>query len=351
MTQTYKKEKKPTYGNKAMRIMVIGTLIMFLATLGTVVLFSYVMNKLNYIEEDEFKDYKGHYVFIADKDEQDFWEEVYTAACNQAEEDDIYIEYLEKNLGVNYTNSDLFRVAINSSVDGIIYGGTPDDVIIGQIDEAVENGIGVVLLQNDADTSGRQCFVGVNNYELGQVYASQIAAIFKPEEFEQKKVNIIVNSKVPEGVGNLFLIAMEDYFADKYSAYEMPDISLVRVDNQDVFSVEEDIRNLLMQDTLPDAMICLNSAYTQCVYQVLVDLNKVGETQLVGYFVNDNILEAINKQIIYSTITIDTDQMGKSAVQALEEYCNVGYTNSYVPVNISVIGKKEAGSLINEKTE
>lgn len=346
-----KKETKSAYGNKALRIMIIGTTIMLLATLITVVLFTYVMNKLNYIGRSELTDYKGHYVFIADKEEEDFWQEVYESAYNQAEKDNIYVEYLEKSLGVNYTNADLFRVAINSSVDGIIFGGTADDEIADLINQAVSHNIGVVLLQNDADQTGRQCFVGVNNYELGQEYARQIARMFNPSEYGDKSIDIIISTNVPEGVGNVFTIAMEDFFSDRFPAFKMPEISIVRVDTQDLFSVEEDIRNLLLQDDLPDAMICLNSTYTQCTFQALVDLNKVGETQLVGYFVNDNILDAIDKQIIYSTISIDTQQMGISGVEALEEYCNEGYTNSYIPVNISIIGKDEARRMIDERKE
>lgn len=345
-----KKEKGTLYGNKAFRIMIIGTLIMLLATVSTVILFTYVMNRLGNMEDASNTQFSGHYVFIADNEEA-FWQEVYEAASRQAEEDGIYIEYLEKSLGVNYTNYDLFRVAINSSVDGIIYGGTPDTQISKLINIAVGDGIGVVLLQNDADNSRRQCYVGVNNYELGQVYAGQLARMFPTSEYGEKKVNIILNSNVPEGVGNLFAIAIEDYFTENFLDYGVPEIEIVRVETQDIFSVEEDVRNLLLQDVLPDAMICLNSTYTQCVFQALVDLNKVGETQLVGYFVNDNILEAIDKQIIYSTVSIDTEQMGKSSVLALEEFCNYGYTNSYVPVSVSVIGKKEARSMIDDKDE
>ncbi|MBQ0027709.1 MAG: substrate-binding domain-containing protein [Lachnospiraceae bacterium] len=343
-----KKSTNTSYGNKAFRIMIAGTIIMILATICTVVLFSYVMNKLNYIETEAITEFDGHYVFIADH-EEDFWQQVYAKANEQAAQDNVYVEYLEKSLGVNYTNYDLFRVAINSSVDGIIYGGTPDLQISKLINKAVNDGIGVVILQNDAENTTRQCFVGVNNYELGQVYAGQIAEMFSGQNYGEKKVKIVINSNVPEGVGNLFIIAMEDFFVEKYPEQGVPEIELVRIDMQDVFSVEEDVRNIILQEELPDAMICLNSTFTQCMFQALVDLNKVGETQLVGYYVNDNIIDAIDKQVIYSTVSIDTEQLGKSSVLALEEYCNYGYTNSYVPVSVSVIGKKEARGMIDDK--
>jgi len=341
------------YGGRAYHIMLTGVICMFVVAIATAVLFGFILGTFKGKKNIQHKaDYLSHYVFISDDDDEDFWNSVYRSACEEAEDMNIYIEDLAGSLGENYTNEDLFRVAINSSVDGIIYGGTANDKIKELIDRAVEKGIGVVVLQNDIENSARQSFVGVNNYELGQEYASQMVKILDMSDYKSPRVTVLINDEMSEGAANVIVIAIKDYFAEKFPNAAVPEIEFVRIDSQDVFSVEEDVRNFLLDtEVLPDIVLCLNSTYTQCAYQAIVDFNRVGQTKIIGYFINDTILDAIDKQIIYSTISVDTEQMGQSSVRTLREYEELGYTNSYVSVSTRVIGEEEAKELIEAKNE
>ncbi len=337
------------YGKRAFRIILLSLISMIVVGIGSAVFFYSLTRKLYLTEEPETVTYDRHYAFIVSNDDSEFWNEVYTSICDEATLNNIYIENMEDSLGVNYSDTDLLRVAINSSVNGIIYGGTTDDTASALIDEAVSEGIAVVILQNDMEASMRQCFVGVNNYELGQMYASQVAEIAGTyEESGPVKVDILVNASMNEGASNVIAMAIEDYFTDNLPDSDMPVLQIIRVNTEDTFSVEEDIRKLFMkEDDLPEIMLCLNSIYTQCVYQAIIDQNKVGDVSVVGYFANNSILESIDKQIIYSTISIDTEEMGRDSIQALMEYEDTGYTNSYIPVSTQVIGRKEARALLN----
>lgn len=349
-----KREKKEPQGytNKAYHIIVAGVICMILVAVVTALLFGYLMGTFSKKDEQDNTIYNSHYVFISDDDDEDFWNSIYDAACKEANEQNIYIENMAESLGVRFSNEDIFRIAINSSVDGIIYGGTANERISALIDEAVNKGIGVVVLQNDIENSARQSFVGVNNYELGQVYASQMARFMDLSEYMSPSVKVFINEQTSEGVANVISIAIEDYFQENYPNYGAPEVEFERVDSQDVFSVEEDIRTFFLDTKeLPDIILCLNSAYTQCAYQAIVDYNRVGQTRIIGYFINDAILDAIDKQIIYSTISVDTEQMGRSSVLSLKEYEELGYTNSYVSVSTKVIGQDEARELIGEDNE
>ena len=98
-------------------------------------------------------------------------------------------------------------------------------------------------------------------------------------------------------------------------------------------------------------MLCVNSVYTRCAYQAFVDYNLVGQIQIIGYFANDTIIDAVDKQVIFSTISVDTQEMGKSCIQALYEYNNMGYTNSYLPVGVEVVNQEKAHRIISEKSD
>ena len=117
-------------------------------------------------------------------------------------------------------------------------------------------------------------------------------------------------------------------------------------------SVPRQSRNIFLEkETLPNIMLCVNSICTRCAYQAVVDYNLVGQIQIIGYFANDTIIDAVDKQVIFSTISVDTQEMGKSCIQALYEYNNMGYTNSYLPVGIEVVDQAKARQMLYKKED
>ena len=80
-----------------------------------------------------------------------------------------------------------------------------------------------------------------------------------------------------------------------------------------------------------------NSAQTECAIQALIDYNLVGEVQVIGYYVTDQILQALRQELIPVTMTIDTDALGEDSVQALNEYLELGRVSSYYNITLSGI--------------
>ncbi len=336
--------------------MIIGTAIMIVAAVATGITFHFITNTMQNIGPEEIVDYDRHYAFVAEDSESDFWQEVFASANEQAKEYNIYLEDLSTGLGRDSSTEDLLRIAVNSKMDGIVYSGGTNRRVSSLIDRAVDAGIGVVVLQNDVETSKRQCYVGLNYYELGQMYALQIEKLINEENMENTSVDILVDGDMSEGASNLIVMAIEDYLREKGSDSDeeatLPEIVVTRIEAEDIFSAEESIRNIFLEkENLPDIMLCVNSVYTRCAYQAVVDYNLVGRIQIIGYFANDTIIDAVDKQVIFSTISVDTDEMGKSCIQALYEYNNMGYTNSYLPVGIEVVDREKAKSIMEEKSK
>ena len=84
-------------------------------------------------------------------------------------------------------------------------------------------------------------------------------------------------------------------------------MTLVSVDDTNAFSVEESIRDIFMEEELPDIIICLNELNTTCVYQAVVDYNKVGEVSILGYYDSETIINAIDRNVIYAKWNIKTN--------------------------------------------
>lgn len=332
--------------------MIVGTLIMIAAAIVTGIIFRMITKTMKSVERELTEEYDSHYAFISEDSDSDFWQEVFSAANDQAREYKVYLEDIGTSLGSGYSTEDLLRIAVNSKVDGIVYSGGTGENVSRLIDKAADAGIGVVVLQNDVETSKRQCYVGLNYYELGQMYAIQIEKLFGEGSMSDKSVDILTDPDMAEGASNLITMAIEDYLGDKHGEDALPDILVTRIDAEDIFSAEESIRNIFLEkEKLPDVMLCVNSVYTRCAYQALVDYNLVGDVQIVGYFANDTIIDAVDKQVIFSTISVDTNEMGKSCIQALYEYNKMGYTNSYLPVGIEVVDQEKAHEMIAQKSK
>lgn len=332
--------------------MVVGAVIMVVTAVVTALVFGRFIRIINNVEQGQREEYSSHYAFIVGDNENEFWDLVYEAARSKAAEDGIYLENIKDSLNINYSTEDLLRVAINSSVDGIIYAGNTSDEVVELIDNAVSRGIGVSVLHNDMEQSQRQCFVGVSNYELGQMDATQILSICGKENLSDCDIALLVSGQMSEGAVNLIILAIEDALLTEVDESDFPEIETIKIEAEDTFSVEEDIRNLFVEkENLPDIVVCLESSYTQCVYQAVVDYNHVGDVQIIGYFYNEDILEAIDKDIVFSTISIDTKEMGESAVVAIEEYNEYGYTNSFLPIEIEIVDKSNVKSLIYQKEQ
>ncbi len=347
--------QKYEHSNKSFRFMIVGTVIMIVAAVVTGVIFHVITRTMQNVEQELAVDYDKHYAFIAEDSDSDFWQEVFWSANEQAKEYNAYLEDISSGLGRDYSAEELLRIAVNSKMDGIVYSGGASKKVSDLIDKAADAGIGVVVLQNDVETSKRQCYVGLNYYELGQMYALEIEKLVSAGKMSDTTVDILVDGDMAEGASNLIVMAIEDDLRKRIGDDEskgLPEIVVTRIDAEDIFSAEESIRNIFLEkENLPDIMLCVNSVYTRCAYQAVVDYNLVGQMSIIGFFSNDTILEAVDKQVIFSTISVDTNEMGKSCIQALYEYNNMGYTNSYLPVGIEVVDRQKAHEMIEAKTD
>ena len=193
----------------------------------------------------------------------------------------------------------------------------------------------------DSTGSLRNCFVGNNNYNLGQEYGRQILELL-PEDGKKSKVMVLVSESRADTSQNLTMLGIREALEQELGK-DIPAVESRPVDNTGNFSAEESIRDIFLDPgEMPDILVCLNEVYTRCAYQAAVDYNQVGKVQILGYYDSETILNAVAKNIIYSTITLDAEQMGRLCVQALEEYRQTGYTNGYMAVDTRLITMEEA---------
>lgn len=300
---------------------------LMIVALGTIFLRAKISH-LSVAEMTTSLAYDKHYVFISEGASDSFWESVFEAAKEEGKKQHILVENLGEELGNDYSVNDYLRMAISSEVDGILV--VPEDKeTTTLLEEADQKGIPVITLLYDGVEGKRKSFVGINSVNLGKAYGEQIKKIETPIN----KVTVLVDAEAESNNQNMICLGIKEALEEEKITVETKAIN-----RANAFSAEESIRNIILSpQKVTDVLVCLSAEDTQCAYQALVDYNRVGDIQIMGYYKSDIILEAIAKNIIHSTIAIDTKQMGEKAIKALEDFNLKGRVNEYLSVDINVI--------------
>lgn len=297
-------------------------------------------------EEDNYEIYNRHYIMITGSEDSEFWDRVYESAREEGKAQGVYVERFGENLAVEYGRRELLKLAIQASVDGIMIQGDENDQTAALLNEAEEKGIPVVTVLQDSTKSHRQCFVGNNDYNLGQEYGRQIQELL-PELQDPVRVLLLTDEGRTDTSQNLILLGLREAIESAKDHRSEVLVETRSIDNSRSFSSEESIRDIFLDgEGLPDILVCLSEVHTRCAYQAAVDYNKVGTVQILGYYDSDTILDAVSKNILYSTITLNTEQMGRNCVLALEDYVKTGHTNSYRAVDTRLIKAEDAKKMM-----
>lgn len=295
-------------------------------------IYKYRFAKLGFAESFDNQEFQYHYVVISEQSDEPFWELIYQGALEKGKEQGALVEKLGSNLSVSYSLQELMEIAIVSDVDGIILEPDGKITITDLINEADKAGIPVITVLKDDSLSRRKSFVGINSYNLGQAYGEQILAIANGSKLN---VVVLLNGDSKDTSTNIIYSGIRDTVSDHNITMEA-----AKINRNSTFGSEEDIRKIIMDtNKAPDILVCLTATDTLYAYQAVVDYNKVGQIDIVGYFDSELILRAVEKEIIYSTMTIDAKQVGAYCVDALTEYRKTKRVSNYFPVDISVINK------------
>ena len=318
--------------------------------------FRFIMGKGT--EEQPEKIYSHYYAMVTDDYRSSFWQYVWRGASEEAALHDSYVELFGADLGYDYSIEELMEMAIAAKVDGIMVYGNSSENMSDMIAKATKEGIPVVTMYSDSPYSERCSYVGVSGYSIGLEYGRQICnakgeiqrlAINDPEkEKTTYNVTVLVEEKKPFYDQNVILSGIKDIVNRDESGVEYA-IKIVNVDNSNPFSVEESIRDIFMEEEIPDILVCLSELDTTCAYQALIDFNLVGSVYVLGYYNSENILNAISRNVVYSTLAVDTEELGRYCAEAMDEYINYGNTSQYFAADVTIIDKTNVAEYLHKE--
>ncbi|WP_026510127.1 substrate-binding domain-containing protein [Butyrivibrio sp. LC3010] len=352
-------DKSSSKFNKQNLLLII-TVLFTLATLvvGALVFRFYMAD---FRKASDVTQYDKYYVMITDNYKSDFWQSIYKGAFDAAQKENIYVDLLGQNLAGDYSCEQLMKIAIASNVDGIIVFANESDEMTQLINDADGKGIPVVTLYGDSTHSKRLSFIGVGSYNIGREYGRQIFNIIKEKRREDfiesakmghrktMQIAVLVNTDTQDSGQNIIISGLQETLDQENATNSEFAISIVPVDNKNPFSVEESIRDIFLKKSIPDVIVCLNELNTVCAYQAVVDFNKVGDVNILGYYNSESIVSAIEKNIVYATISIDTPQMGEYCIEALSDYYEFGNTSEYFTADVTLINKNNVSDYLESE--
>ena len=338
---------KSIRNNKLVIYILLFTTVFILVNIGLVVYYRGSIFKI--LAEAEKGSHIGkHYAFICENSQDEFYKAIFEGASKEAEAEEDYLENMGGNLVVTHDKFELMELSIDAGVDGIIVNAGESETMKELIDRADSEGIPVITVGSDNTSSARRSYVGYGYYDLGINYGKEI---LKKATDEEKEVLILMSPDAEDSSQNIIFQGIKETIerADASGSFHL---ATMAVPDTSAFGAEESISALIMrEEKLPDMIICLNEIYTTCVCQALVDYNRVGDSLVYGFYENSTILSAIRKNIIYATVTMNTDQMGRFCIEALREYEESGYVNEYMPADIRVVTADNIDDYLREKSE
>ena len=237
----------------------------------------------------EYSTYENYYVIITDNRDTDYWQSIYQGAREEGERTNSYVELMGENIEDDITKEDMIRIAINSDVSGIIIEGDDSYRRANLLKEAEARGIPVVTVSEDNMETKRKSFVGVSGYNLGKDYGTEICKYVREKNLKKCNVMVLIDETLSNGTQSVLSTAIRE----KVEEEKMSDrISITNkaISSDKEYSAEEEIRDIFVgQKDIPDVIVCLSEKNTLCVYQTVVDYNKVGEVEIFGYLSSEEV--------------------------------------------------------------
>ena len=336
-----KKTKKPVKKEILLILLGIFFVALFLVFMNS--FYETVWERSGIDEAEEIQTYDYQYAMIVDGGNEELWDAVYTSAREQAEKYRVNLELMVSSKADGYDELDYMEISIAAGVDGIILEYNGENNLKEEINKAVEQGIPVVTVMNDAQDSLRQSFVGVNDYQRGQAYGEQVVSLM---DENTRYVLILLDSEEGDLEKNQIYSLISNAVMQVAPTGKACQVFARNMSTGSKFDIEETIRQIF-QDPMgpPQILVCMDETTTECAYQAMIDFNVVGDVKIIGYYESDTIMDAVRKGLIPVTCTLDTEQLGRDSVDALWEYGQEGRVNSYYNVDLKFITKETADEI------
>lgn len=266
-----------------------------------------------------------HIAVFLPEQETLYFEQIREGVASAAGRYDVAVSY--HPIGAD---SQEFDLAQYSGIDGaIIYPFLKSDEILQRLNELDQRGIPVVLVEQDVADDWPWTFVGTNNFEMGRRIGTQLR-----EDPRDGRIVVVYSDKSPAVAAEKELIELgiTTVMEERLSAPIMR-----RQTGLNPLDAEALTYQLVRSDPPITSLVFTDTDDTLAALQVIIDLNLVGEVQVIGFGVTDAIVDHLERGVLDATVAVNPQRIGIEAVRVLSELMETGNAPGYVDTGVEVI--------------
>lgn len=232
------------------------------------------------------------YILVADNTKISYWQTAAQGLAHAASEMKVKSEVLGPDGHDPQAEHDAFKHAVAEKPSGILISASDPNILTPDINSALDQGIPVITIDADAESSKRLFFIGTDNYNAG-VIGGKLAA------------------KLLNGKGHVVVLTLpgQSNLKDRLQGYQAAfadhtDITIIQTidinGNSDV--AFDSAKKMLDGKTKVDAFVCLEAISCPAVADVVSRANQGGKLTIIAMDTDPATIEWINKGVISATI-------------------------------------------------
>lgn len=232
------------------------------------------------------------YILVADNIKISYWQTAAQGLGHAATEMKVKSEIQGPDGHDPQGEHDAFKRAVSEKPSGIMISASDANMLTPDINSALDQGIPVITIDADAESSKRLFFIGTDNYNAGMTGGKLVGKLLNG------KGNVVIFTLPAQSNLKDRLQGYQAAFADHT---EIKILQTVDINgNSDV--AFDSAKKLLDAKAKVDAFICLEAVSCPAVADVVSRANMGGKITVVAMDTDPATVEWINKGVISATI-------------------------------------------------
>ncbi len=244
----------------------------------------------------------------------EFWKSIHAGAVQGSRDADVEIYW--KGPSKDDDRDAQIRVvedAISRGVDGIVIAPSDNVALVRPLEEAVKEGIPVVVIDSPIDWEGKVSYIGTDNYQGGVVGARALAELLDGK-------GRVLMMRYFEGSGST--MQREIGFLATLAA-EFPGLEVISANQYGGSTTEScyaTAENLLNAHPQIDGIFVACEPTTFGMLRALQDSGRAGSIRVVGFDATEKLLEGLRAGHLHGLVLQNPFRMGQMGVQAMADH-------------------------------
>ncbi len=260
-----------------------------------------------------------------------FWKTVHAGAVKAGQEEGVEIIWVgPENEGDRKQQIDLVENYISRQVDAIVLAPTDENALVRPVENAMNRGIPVIVIDSGLKTDSYISFVATDNKEGWRLCARRLGEVLGGKG----KVILLRYAE-----GSASTTNREEGFLEEIAA-KFPEIELISKNQYAGVTKETGIvasQNLLNKFQDVDGVFCANESSTFGMMRALETSGRSGSVKLVGFDTSDSLLEGMEKGAIAGLVSQDPFDIGYQGVKKAVASIRGEEVEKRVPTRLEMI--------------